>query len=168
METLSEEYGDASDAALWAQCHIIAWWLSEPDPDVRAVGAVLLVQATRYHREFGDRAWRVFPSARDRGRQRGHATRSAAYETVHVPYDVPWLRRLYGDRCLYCGVASEHIDHVQPLALGGADAPWNVAPACKSCNLSKGKKALAAWLPGRLLSVHAERARAQWAEWTAA
>ncbi|WKW86123.1 HNH endonuclease [Gordonia Phage JonJames] len=35
------------------------------------------------------------------------------------------------------------VDHVHPLWLGGADAPWNVALSCMGCNLHKGKRVLA-------------------------
>lgn len=45
-------------------------------------------------------------------------------------------------RCHYCGTpASEtklHIDHVIPLAKGGADHPSNMVAACSDCNLGKG------------------------------
>lgn len=52
----------------------------------------------------------------------------------------------YGHRCAYCGGPFEHVDHVVPLSRGGSNWPANLRPACKACNLSKGKKRLSEWL----------------------
>jgi len=45
-------------------------------------------------------------------------------------------------RCVYCGMAldleSATLDHVQPLARGGAHTPGNVVAACGPCNRRKG------------------------------
>jgi 5-methylcytosine-specific restriction endonuclease McrA len=41
-------------------------------------------------------------------------------------------------RCLYCGSAATHIDHVTPLDKGGTDEPDNLVSACAACNLRKG------------------------------
>ncbi len=42
--------------------------------------------------------------------------------------------------CLYYGHPAEQVDHIQPRAAGGRDAPANLAPACKSCNSAKGAR----------------------------
>ncbi|WP_410591113.1 HNH endonuclease [Amycolatopsis sp. lyj-23] len=139
--------------------------------DVRACLDALAAQAVRYFREFGDQAYRVFPSYRDRQRARGHAVRAAERAVYALPYDVPWLRRLYRDRCAYCGGKAAHIDHVWPLVLGGDDAPWNLAPACADCNLSKGGRAVGGWLPGRLAELPEDQraaVREVWRSWTPA
>ena len=62
------------------------------------------------------------------------------------------LRRLVieraSNRCEYCGLAQAgqaatfHIDHVIPLAAGGATNAENLALACVSCSLRKGAKLL--------------------------
>lgn len=50
------------------------------------------------------------------------------------------------DRCEYCGlsqvgqVATFHIDHVIPVAAGGATTLENLALACVSCSLRKGAR----------------------------
>lgn len=42
------------------------------------------------------------------------------------------------DPCRYCGSTEAiEVDHVFPLALGGTDHWWNLAPACRSCNRRK-------------------------------
>jgi 5-methylcytosine-specific restriction endonuclease McrA len=51
-----------------------------------------------------------------------------------------WLAILdrYGHRCVYCGQYGRLVrDHRMPLALGGANSPENIVPACRSCNQRK-------------------------------
>ena len=48
------------------------------------------------------------------------------------------LHRMTGRRCLYCGEASESIDHVHPLSRGGQSITENCVPACLGCNGRKG------------------------------
>lgn len=44
----------------------------------------------------------------------------------------------YGGRCAYCGEPIEYkemqLDHMEPLAKGGADNEANYMPACRTCN----------------------------------
>lgn len=40
--------------------------------------------------------------------------------------------------CWMCGDEPDTVDHVKPLAKGGAHMLANLRPACKSCNSSKG------------------------------
>ena len=47
---------------------------------------------------------------------------------------------LWGNRCYICGGPMEAIDHVKPLAKGGAHLPCNLRPICKSCNSKKRDK----------------------------
>lgn len=46
-----------------------------------------------------------------------------------------------GFRCAYCGSTPNdgplHVDHVVPVAEGGANEPSNLVTACASCNLGK-------------------------------
>lgn len=57
-----------------------------------------------------------------------------------------WLAKIeyWAWRCYLCGVdlTSEtlHMEHRIPIARGGTHWPANLAPACESCNLSKGTK----------------------------
>jgi hypothetical protein len=57
--------------------------------------------------------------------------------------------------CVYCGRASETVDHVVPLARGGWEHESNLVPACESCNLSKNARLLEDWDRDRVL--HAVR-----------
>ncbi|MCI0700622.1 MAG: HNH endonuclease [Planctomycetia bacterium] len=51
-----------------------------------------------------------------------------------------------GNRCEYCGLlqlgqeATFHVDHVQPVAAGGATVLENLTLACVSCSLKKGAR----------------------------
>jgi 5-methylcytosine-specific restriction endonuclease McrA len=69
---------------------------------------------------------------------------------VRVPYRrrAPLTRRAVfardGHRCVYCSRPAECIDHVHPRSRGGEHAWENVVAACRSCNLHKGDKELAA------------------------
>lgn len=48
-----------------------------------------------------------------------------------------------GNQCLNCGTPNDlHIDHVVPLALGGAHALANLQTLCRSCNSKKGARAI--------------------------
>lgn len=44
----------------------------------------------------------------------------------------------YGGRCAYCGQSIAYkemqVDHLEPLARGGADREENYMPACRICN----------------------------------
>jgi hypothetical protein len=49
--------------------------------------------------------------------------------------------------CAYCGTPASQVDHIRPLARGGADTADNLAPACGQCNRSKGARLLIEWIP---------------------
>ena len=55
------------------------------------------------------------------------------------------LHRMTGQRCLYCGEASESIDHVHPLSRGGMSVTENCVPACLGCNGRKGDSDAFLW-----------------------
>lgn len=173
-------YGDITHRIAQTEAHHIALSVEtmtglDPASAVAELVAEFLAavqsRSVAYFAEFAERAHTVFPCARDRARARGHQVRATKRGAHQLPVDIPWLRRLYNDRCVYCGKASEHIDHLWPLKLSGDDAPWNLAPACGGCNLSKGGKALRTWLPGHLepdvLSGRVMPAAVLWTSWSA-
>jgi 5-methylcytosine-specific restriction endonuclease McrA len=52
-----------------------------------------------------------------------------------------------GWTCFYCGQEANQVDHVIPIASGGDPMSLdNLVPACKRCNLSKGKKSQGVFL----------------------
>jgi len=66
-----------------------------------------------------------------------------------VPRSV-YIEVLASGPCIYCGAIPTHVDHIRPLALGGHEARYNLAPACRPCNQSKGGKLLIHWDPARV------------------
>lgn len=60
------------------------------------------------------------------------------------------LRKMYLSSCIYCGSCeSITVDHVIPLMRGGTHGIGNLAPACLSCNTSKGAKTVMEWRKAR-------------------
>ena len=55
------------------------------------------------------------------------------------------LHQLTDRRCIYCGAASESIDHVFPKCRGGLSTTQNCVPACLGCNGSKGDADVFVW-----------------------
>ena len=59
---------------------------------------------------------------------------------------VDWARAAKSVPCYWCrkptkpGKDSRHIDHITPLAKGGADAVGNLCVSCPNCNLTKNAK----------------------------
>jgi 5-methylcytosine-specific restriction endonuclease McrA len=76
--------------------------------------------------------------------------------------------------CLYCGVKIEkaydwtaegnsahtylHLDHMDPISLGGEGSERNTVYCCVSCNLKKGDKLFTKW-PGELKPKYRELSR---------
>lgn len=65
------------------------------------------------------------------------------------PYDRSEIFDRFDGLCVYCTAPAEVLDHVIPIARGGADAEDNLAPACRACNASKHCKPLLIWLLDR-------------------
>jgi hypothetical protein len=62
----------------------------------------------------------------------------------HVVRSIVMERDRYA--CTYCGSDKQlEADHILPLSRGGSNDFVNLATACRSCNLSKGSKAVEDW-----------------------
>jgi 5-methylcytosine-specific restriction endonuclease McrA len=59
------------------------------------------------------------------------------------------ILELFDGHCAYCERPAETWDHVVAVANGGQTVPWNIVPACRSCNSSKGTSDLWDWLEKR-------------------
>ena len=64
-------------------------------------------------------------------------------------FDVMEIWERDNHTCVYCGAPGEAIDHIVPVAEGGGWARDNLCVTCRSCNTSKGAKALIVWLTRR-------------------
>ncbi len=62
------------------------------------------------------------------------------------------LRTAWGG-CAYCGATDKPLqrDCVLPISRGGRYTIDNIAPACRSCNASKGNEEVTAWMRRRRL-----------------
>ena len=77
--------------------------------------------------------------------------------------DAEWARTIafFDDRCALCGGAWCLVEHALPIELGGGTTIGNCLPACVSCNVRKGKRALDTVGIREFDSVRIENAR-QW------
>lgn len=65
-----------------------------------------------------------------------------------TPKQVKELYDKYLGLCAYCNLnVANSLDHIVPLVRGGSNDIENLAPACISCNSSKGDKLLEEWEP---------------------
>lgn len=55
----------------------------------------------------------------------------------------------FGGLCAYCGSPATTWDHVLPVKRGGETLPWNIVPACSSCNSSKNASDVMDWLQSK-------------------
>lgn len=77
------------------------------------------------------------------GNRRAAARRARKLSTTIVKFTPGQLQQrlsMFGFRCWMCNGEMEAIEHVKPLAAGGAHVLANLRPACKSCNSRKGSR----------------------------
>jgi 5-methylcytosine-specific restriction endonuclease McrA len=84
--------------------------------------------------------------ARESDRISVHKRRARLQENGVYQITPKDIRRLYQSECIYCQSLDEiNLDHVIPIARGGRHSIGNLAPACRSCNQSKGSKTITEW-----------------------
>lgn len=74
---------------------------------------------------------------------RNRKARKRAAPGKHTANDIREIFRLQKGKCAYCRGdlgCGNHIDHIIPLILGGANDRRNIQLLCPTCNLSKGPK----------------------------
>lgn len=101
------------------------WRLNNPD----------LAQAIR---KRGYRKNRAVIAVRVAARRRGMGLPSAETR-VYRPV-------MLGDPCSYCGAAATEVDHIDPVAMNGANDWQNLTASCRTCNARKGKLKLLEFL----------------------
>jgi hypothetical protein len=95
--------------------------------------------------ERRDRRFADFPPGGGKTQMRHIVTRARDPLSAQLRFSV--LQR-DGFRCRYCGRTSRepgvvlHVDHVVPLAAGGATTEDNLLTACEECNLGKATRAV--------------------------
>lgn len=85
----------------------------------------------------------------DKVRGQSAARAAAPYDEDAIAYHE--IIRL--DACVYCGGASDTVDHIDPVSASLSSHWSNLAPACRACNSSKGTKSLLGFLLYRALEL---------------
>lgn len=108
-------------------CRWCRKWL--PASDVRQ-GACKPCHAREARRRYAeDEAYRAERRQHARSRKRGIGPiPTEGQEAILETFD---------GRCAYCNAAATTFDHIIPVSHGGRTVPWNLIPACASCNSSK-------------------------------
>jgi len=84
-----------------------------------------------YYRDLDrSRMGKILMMQRRRNRMRGTCTVAQANDRISY----------YGERCYVCAAPWEALDHVKPIAKGGANWPANLRPICRHCNAKKSSK----------------------------
>lgn len=84
-----------------------------------------------------DDAYALHP---ERGREKARRRRARKRTAQVIPFTPRQLdarMAVFGYLCWMCGRQADTVDHVKPLAAGGAHALANLRPACRSCNSRK-------------------------------
>lgn len=72
---------------------------------------------------------------------RNYKVRKRGAEGFHTAADIKAIVAAQSYKCAYCRVdlrkVKNHLDHIMPLARGGANDRRNLQVTCESCNLSK-------------------------------
>lgn len=89
---------------------------------------------------YSESEWHLHRMKSAAATQRRRAKVIEARTCEYTWADVMQRMAYFGNKCWMCGGPFEHVDHVKPLARGGADCPANFRPACASCNCSKGSR----------------------------
>ena len=128
-----------------------AWREANPDhprdPEAARVYSAEWYQRNKERRAATAATWRrENPERQSEYRKRRRARRLGSEPDLTLEQ---WLEVLeeFDYKCAYCSADGDlEQDHVWPVSRGGRHTKDNMAPACRSCNASKGSKLLAEWL----------------------
>jgi len=84
--------------------------------------------------------WRSNNKKTVRAWARASAARRKGAAGKYTKADIALLMRAQRGRCAYCGTHIKkkfHVDHIQPIALGGSNDRRNLQLTCAKCNCSK-------------------------------
>jgi 5-methylcytosine-specific restriction endonuclease McrA len=122
------------------------------------------IETERKRARQAQRVWRAANPAEERERKQRYrkanadVVRARELEKTHArramtqssPELSRYMAQLLEKPCAYCNSTDNiTIDHIVPLSRGGTHERANLAPACWSCNCSKGARLLEEWT-GRL------------------
>jgi 5-methylcytosine-specific restriction endonuclease McrA len=115
------------------------------DPERRVVAQARRAKARATYNEKNPAKYtpvaELSPKALTAKRQRVRRYRARKAEALHIPYTHEQLTAriaYWGNLCWICRTAPwTAMDHVKPLAAGGADILSNLRPVCGPCNTRK-------------------------------
>lgn len=84
--------------------------------------------------------WKLLPGSREKMAERARRRYAAKRRNGVARITAKLLEQkmaYWGRRCWMCGGQFEHVDHVKPIAKGGAHFLCNLRPACGPCNQAK-------------------------------
>lgn len=106
-----------------------------------------ILRAAKWKRDNPERAAEVqrdwaarHPEARRRTEAKRRARKRGGLVIDFTEEELRQRMSMFGDRCTSCGDPADQVDHVIPLALGGAHALANLRPICAGCNREKGSR----------------------------
>lgn len=112
----------------------------EANRDKRAVYKRQWQQENREKVAAYNRRWRQENLERDAAAKRRRKARKRNNLTIpFTPAQLAARLSMFAG-CWMCGGPATAVDHVKPIAKGGADILANLRPVCKPCNSSKGDK----------------------------
>lgn len=87
------------------------------------------------------KAWREANPEKRRAQKHSRRACKRNAEGTHNSAQIRARTAVHGGSCIYCASNQDlHLDHIKPLSRGGSNWPSNLAPACATCNISKGAK----------------------------
>ncbi len=128
----------------------------EKNPDRAKASSAAWRDANRDKSRKSAQNWAVNNPDKRRVNEANRRARKLAAGGKHTVADIKRLFRLQRGKCACCHVSiadGYHVDHIQPLALGGSNDKTNLQLLCPTCNLRKGAKPPERWAAenGRLL-----------------
>lgn len=149
---------------LSAKCQSCAYQSSRPGPTRRerllkaAIGLGYCRKCENWHPKdkMSNGLCRLHANEEDRQRyatnpryrmERKQHARSRKRGIDPIPPDAQeMILNEFGGLCAYCATnPATTWDHVVPVSKNGRTVPWNIVPACVSCNSSKNNKNVESW-----------------------
>lgn len=137
----------------WCRTHYDRWYARTHKAEMKAARKLWVEQnpermaQARANWNAENREWwtqrkrdrrRLHPEEKRAEEARRRARKRAVRVGRFTPAQLEQRLSMFAHNCWMCGAPGETIDHVKPLAKGGAHILSNLRPACSDCNNRKG------------------------------